>query len=88
MLFRNRNQERRMRVGLSLTLNDLAATSDVIHEQTAEQQALNKRITAQKREEERVKREKRRNRAFFSTPFNDDEYAEQEDLMRYLRQFE
>ena len=84
MLFKNRHQTRNFAVGLMITASDLQDASDDLHEQNNASIAQTKREAAQKREVNRIKREKRKNRVMFATPFNRDELAEEDDLMTYL----
>lgn len=85
MLFKNRHQAKNFAVGFFITGDDLDDLSDLCHEQNSAGTAQSKREAAQKRELNRAKREKRKNRVMFSTPFNGDEYAEEDDLVQYLR---
>lgn len=85
MLFKNRHQPRNFAVGLMITASDLQDASDDLHEQNNASIAQTKREAAQKREVTKARREKRKNRVMFSTPFNGDEYAEEQDLAQYLR---
>lgn len=85
MLFKNRHQAKNFAVGFFITGDDLDDLSDLCHEQNNAGTAQSKREAAQKRELNRAKREKRQNRVMFSTPFNGDEYAEEQDLVQYLR---
>ena len=84
MLFKNRHQAKNFSVGFFITGSDLEDASDVLHEQNNASIAQTKREAAQKREINRIKREKRQNRVMFATPFNRDELAEEDDLMTYL----
>ena len=84
MLFKNRHQAKNFAVGFMITASDLEDTSDALHEQNNASIAQTKREAAQKRELAKARREKRNNRVMFSTPFNGDEYAEEQDLMQYL----
>ena len=85
MLFKNRHQPRNFAVGLMITASDLQDASDDLHEQNNASIVQTKREAAQKREVAKARREKRKNRVMFSTPFNGDEYAEEQDLVQYLR---
>ena len=85
MLFKNRHQAKNFSVGFFITGSDLEDASDVLHEQNNASIAQTKREAAQKREVSRIKREKRQNRVMFATPFNGDEYAEEQDLVQCLR---
>ena len=85
MLFKHRHQPRNFAVGLMITASDLQDASDDLHDRENASIAQTKREAAQKRELAKARREKRKNRVMFSTPFNGDEYAEQQDLMQYLR---
>ena len=85
MLFKNRHQPRNFAVGLMIAASDLQDASDDLHEQNNASIAQTKREAAQKREVTKARREKRKNRVMFSTPFNGDEYAEEQDLMQCLR---
>ena len=85
MLFKNRHQPRNFAVGLMITASDLQDASDDLHEQNNASIAQTKREAAQKREVAKARREKRQNRVMFSTPFNGDEYAEQQALVQHLR---
>ena len=85
MLFKNRHQPRNFAVGLMIAASDLQDASDDLHEQNNASIAQMKREAAQKREVVKARREKRNNRVMFSTPFNGDEYAEEQDLVQYLR---
>lgn len=84
MLFKNRHQAKNFSVGFMITADDLQDASDDLHEQNNASIAQTKREAAQKREINRIKREKRQNRVMFATPFNRDELAEEDDLMTYL----
>ena len=85
MLFKNHHQTRNFAVGLMITASDLQDASDDLHEQNNASIAQTKREAAQKREVAKARREKRKNRVMFSAPFSSDEYAEQQDLVQYLR---
>ena len=85
MLFKNRHQPRNFAVGLMIAASDLQDASDGLHEQNNASIAQTRREAAQKREVAKARREKRKNRVMFATPFNGDEYAEEQDLMQYLR---
>ena len=85
MLFKNRHQPRNFAVGLMITASDLQDASDDLHEQNNASVAQTKREAAQKREVAKARREKRKNSVMFVTPFNGDEYAEEQDLVQYLR---
>lgn len=85
MLFKNRHQPRNFAVGLMITASDLQDASDDLHEQNNASIAQTKREAAQKRELAKARRDKRNSRVMFSTPFNGDEYAEQQDLVQHLR---
>ena len=85
MLFKNRHQPRNFAVGLMITASDLQDASDDLHEQNSASIAQTKREAAQKREVAKARRDKRKGRVMFSTPFNGDEYAEEQDLVQYLR---
>lgn len=85
MLFKNRHQPRNFAVGLMITASDLQDASDDLHEQNNASIAQTKREAAQKREITKARREKRNSRVMFATPFNGDEYAEQQDLVQHLR---
>lgn len=85
MLFKNRHQPRNFAVGLMITASDLQDASDDLHEQNNASIAQTKREAAQKRELAKARRDKRNSRVMFATPFNGDEYAEQQDLVQYLR---
>ena len=85
MLFKNRHQPRNFAVGLMITASDLQDASDDLHDRENASIAQMKREAAQKREVTKARRDKRKNRVMFSAPFNGDEYAEQQDLVQYLR---
>lgn len=85
MLFKNRHQPRNFAVGLMITASDLQDASDDLHEQNNASIAQTKREAAQKRELAKARRDKRNSRVMFATPFNGDEYAEEQDLVQYLR---
>lgn len=85
MLFKNRHQPRNFAVGLMITASDLQDASDDLHEQNNASVAQTKREAAQKRELAKARRDKRNSRVMFATPFNGDEYAEQQDLVQHLR---
>ena len=85
MLFKNRHQAKNFSVGFFITGSDLEDASDALHEQNNASIAQTKREAAQKREVVKARREKRKNRVMFATPFNGDEYAEEQDLVQYLR---
>lgn len=85
MLFKNRHQPRNFAVGLMITASDLQDASDDLHEQNNASIAQTKREAAQKRELAKARRDKRNSRVMFATPFNGDEYAEQQDLVQHLR---
>lgn len=85
MLFKNRHQPRNFAVGLMITASDLQGASDDLHEQNNASIAQTKREAAQKRELAKARRDKRNSRVMFATPFNGDKYAEQQDLVQYLR---
>ena len=85
MLFKNRHQPRNFAVGLMITASDLQDASDDLHDRENASIAQTKREAAQKRELTKTRREKRNNRVMFATPFSTDEYAEEQDLMQYLR---
>lgn len=85
MLFKNRHQAKNFSVGFFITGSDLEDASDALHEQNSASVAQTKREAAQKREITKARREKRKSRVMFSTPFNGDEYAEQQDLVQHLR---
>ena len=85
MLFKNRHQPRNFAVGLMITASDLQDASDDLHDRENASIAQTKREAAQKREVTKARRDKRKNRVMLATPFNGDEYAEQQDLMQHLR---
>lgn len=85
MLFKHRHQPRNFAVGLVIAASDLQDASDDLHEQNNASIAQTKREAAQKREVAKARREKRNNRVMFAMPFSTDEYAEEQDLMQYLR---
>lgn len=85
MLFKNRHQPRNFAVGLMITASDLQDASDDLHDRENASITRTKREAAQKREVAKARREKRKSRVMFATPFNGDEYAEQQDLVQYLR---
>ena len=85
MLFKNRHQTRNFAVGLMITASDLQDASDDLHEQNNASIAQTKREAAQKREVAKARRDKRNSRVMFATPFNGDEYAEEQDLVQHLR---
>lgn len=85
MLFKNRHQPRNFAVGLMITASDLQDASDDLHDRENASIAQMKREAAQKREVTKARREKRNSRVMFATPFNGDEYAEEQDLVQYLR---
>lgn len=85
MLFKHRHQPRNFAVGLMITASDLQDASDDLHDRENASIAQTKREAAQKRELTKTRREKRNNRVMFATPFSTDEYAEEQDLMQYLR---
>ena len=85
MLFKNRHQAKNFSVGFFITGSDLEDASDALHEQNNASIAQTKREAAQKREVAKARRDKRNSRVMFATPFNGDEYAEEQDLVQYLR---
>ena len=85
MLFKHRHQPRNFAVGLMIAASDLQDASDDLHEQNNASIAQTKREAAQKREVAKARREKRKNRVMLATPFNGDEYAEEQDLVQCLR---
>ena len=69
MLFKNRHQPRNFAVGLMITASDLQDASDDLHEQNSASIAQTKREAAQKRKLAKARRDKRKGRVMFATPF-------------------